>query len=180
MTQTDTCFTSLVIDSITEVQRRCKAKLKGIEALRIQDWGTLLATMDSVIRGFRDLTLNPSSRIRCVVFVCESRPDQISGKMIPYMQGQISISLPYWVDICGYMYSESVVDQNGQPTEEVRRLWVGPHPRWESGERTGLLGNVQTIPRPTPGKVGTSISDWMKTIYGIKDSDNSTTITNQE
>jgi len=180
MTQSPMCFTTLVIDSITEIQRRCKMNLKGIDALKIQDWGVLLATMDSVIRGFRDLTLNPNSNIRCVVFVSESRVEQ-SGRMIPYMQGQISTSLPYWVDVCGYLYSESEVDQNGQPTREVRRLWVGQHPHWESGERVqGRLGNVQTIPRPQSGYVGTSITDWMKAIYGIKNNDNSTTDTNQE
>lgn len=177
LTQSDTCFASLVIDSITEVQRRCKTNLKGTEAMRIQDWGVLLATMDSVIRGFRDLTLNPDSKIRCVVFISESRPDQKTGQMTPYMQGQISISLPYWVDICGYLYSERDVDQNGQPTVEIRRLWIGPHPNWESGERVqGRLGDVLVIPRPAPGTVGTSITDWMKTIYGIM----STTTVNEK
>src|SRR6266498_3414163 len=53
LTQTETCFVSLCVDSITEIQRRCKANLHGTEALRIQDWGVLLAVMDATIRGFR-------------------------------------------------------------------------------------------------------------------------------
>jgi hypothetical protein len=166
----DLCpFTSLVIDSITEIQRRCRANLKGMEAMRIQDWGTLLALMDNVIRGYRDLTLNPDSSIRCVVFIAESRADNNSGRMTPYMQGQISVSLPYWVDICGYMFAENELDVNGQPTNEVRKLWIGQHQNYETGERVqGRLGNYQIIPRPI-NSVGTCITDWMKTVFGIRD-----------
>jgi hypothetical protein len=163
-----TSFTSIVLDSISEVQRRCRANLKGIEAMRIQDWGVLLSVMDQVIRGFRDLTLIESS-VRCVVFVAETRPDtRNANKFVPYMQGQISDSLPYWVDICGFLYADNELDANGQPTEEVRRLYIGPHPQFESGERVwGRLGTCLTIHKPPVDCVGTDITDWMRIIYGL-------------
>src|SRR5262249_51937620 len=42
LTQAPHDFVSIVIDSITEIQRRCKANLVGTEQMKIQDWGTLL------------------------------------------------------------------------------------------------------------------------------------------
>jgi hypothetical protein len=77
--------------------------------------------------------------------IAETREDK--GKWKPYMQGQISISLPYLVDICGYLYVDTVADENGQNTVKVRRLFIGTHPSFESGERVqGTLGDVVDNP----------------------------------
>ena len=169
ITQRPTIFTSVVIDSITEVQRRCKSNLRGTDAMKIQDWGVLLSRMDAVIRGYRDLCLMPTSSVRCAVFIAETRQAN-DGRWVPYMQGQISNSLPYWVDLCGYLYADYEADENGQPTEEVRKLWIGPSQQFESGERVqGRLGYVQTIRKPLGSVVGTDITDWMRTIYQIED-----------
>jgi hypothetical protein len=166
LTQWPHSFVSVVVDSITEIQRRCKENLKGTEALRIQDWGVLLSRMDAVIRGFRDLTLMPGLAVRCVVFVAETR--ETSGKWRPYMQGQIAVSLPYWVDICGYLFPTFLQDGNGQATQEVRQLLITPlDPRYEAGERVqGRLGSVITIAPPVNGQVGTDIADMFVKIYG--------------
>jgi hypothetical protein len=154
-------FVSVVIDSITELQRRCKANLKGTEAMKIQDWGVLLSVMDATIRGFRDLCLMPQLSVRCVVFVSETRETGM-GRLVPYMQGQIAVSLPYWVDVCGYIYVDYEKDQDGQFTQEVRRLWIGPHTQYESGERVqGRLGNVLTVSKPPEGQTGQEIAFWM-------------------
>jgi hypothetical protein len=170
ITQYQTPFTSVVIDSITELQRRLKQKLVGTEAMKISDWGVLLAKMDDKIRGFRDLTLMPSINVRCVVFVAETRQRHSDNKWIPYLQGQITISLPYLVDICGYLYPDYDYDENGQPTREVRKLWITPHPEYEAGERVqGRLGQYLTIQRPAPGTSGSDIEDWMRVIFGRTD-----------
>lgn len=167
VTQYVTPFTSIVIDSITEIQRRLKQKLVGTEAMKIADWGVLLSKMDSVVRGFRDLALQPQLSTRCVIFIAETRQSQ-AGKWVPYMQGQISVSLPYWVDICGYLYPDWELDANGQPTREVRKLWISPHVQYEAGERVqGRLGGVITVTKPEVNRVGTDIEDWMKTIFGL-------------
>jgi AAA domain len=145
LTQAEHDFVSVTVDSITEIQRRCKANLKGTEAMLIQDWGTLLTQMDSVIRAFRDLILIQQVPVRCVTMVAETREDK--GKWKPYMQGQIGVSLPYMVDICGYLYPDFEPDENGQPTKKVRKLFIGSHPQFESGERVqGVLGDVVTNP----------------------------------
>lgn len=166
LSQYVTCFTSVVIDSITELQRRCKSNLKGTEAMKIADWGVLLSQMDATIRGFRDLTLIPALNVRCVVFVAETRRDQ-GNKMVPYLQGQISVSLPYWVDICGFLYADWEYDGNGQPTQEVRRLWITPHQQYEAGERVqGLLGGCITVRKPPPGATGRDVEQWMNVVFG--------------
>jgi hypothetical protein len=166
LTQAPNQFTSLVVDSITEIQRRCKSNLKGTEALRIQDWGVLLAVMDAVIRGFRDLTLMPHLPLRCVIFVAETKENQ-AGKWVPFMQGQIAVAFPYWVDLCGYLFPNNLPDANGQPTQEVRQLLISPHPQFEAGERVqGRLGKVVTIFKPPDGQVGRDVEQMMLRIYG--------------
>jgi hypothetical protein len=159
-------FTSVVLDSITEIQRRCKANLKGSDAMKIQDWDTLLREMDRVIRGYRDLTITSGLNVRCAVFVAETR--EVNGKWRPHMQGQIAVALPYWTDVVGYMYPSYLTDNNGQQTQEVRQLLVTPHPQYEAGERVqGRLGQAVTIPRPTDGQIGRDIEDMIRKVYAM-------------
>lgn len=88
------------------------------------------------------------------------------------MQGQISVSLPYWVDIAGFLYPDWELDANGQPTKEVRRLWIGPHPQYLCGERVqGLLGNCQTIIKTDGRWVGNDVSNWMNIVFDVQPSD---------
>lgn len=142
------CFTSVVIDSITEIQRKCKDNLVGTEQMKIADWGTLLTQMDRVIRDYRDLTLIPQTNVRVAVFIAETRMNK-AGKYVPTMQGQIADSLAYRVDICGYLYVERTVDANGQPNGGLmRRLLITPNDMFEAGERVqGRLGTVVDDPR---------------------------------
>lgn len=142
-------FHSLVVDSITEIQRRCREQLRGTEQMQIQDWGQLLSLMDAVIRKYRDLTIDPHNPIQVSVFVAETRRGN-DGRWIPYMQGQISIALPYWMDIVSYLYVDNELDDNGQATRQVRRLLVGPDPQFESGERVqGAVGPIISDPNIT-------------------------------
>lgn len=138
-------FRSVTVDSITEVQRRLKKNLKGEEAMQIQDWGTLLTKMDTFIREVRDLSNNQYSPVEVVVFIAETR--LTNGKWVPYLQGQMATSLPYTVDICGFLYVENDPDEHGQPTIPVRKLLVTPHPQYEAGERVqGAVGPVISHP----------------------------------
>lgn len=143
-------FKSLSIDSISEVQRRCKANLVGTEQMKMQEWGQLLTIMDSIIRGFRDLTLHPTCPIQVVIFIAETRENS-KGKWIPYMQGQITIALPYWMDIVGYLFVQEVPTEDPlNPVRSIRRLLISPHPEYEAGERVqGRLGSVVDEPNIT-------------------------------
>jgi hypothetical protein len=151
-------FVSVVLDSISEIQRRCKANIAGTAQMQMQQWGELLTQMDSLIRGYRDLNLMPGP-VKCVIFVAETRLS--NNKWRPYMQGQIDVSLPYWVDICGYLYVEDEPDPSSAiagGTRKVRKLLVGPHPQYESGERVqGALPDIIREP---------NIAEMMCTIFG--------------
>jgi hypothetical protein len=151
-------FKSLVVDSITELQRRCKQNLVApTEQMKMQHWGALLTLMDAVIRGLRDLKDDLLNPVEIVVFIAETRI--VDGKWRPSMQGQIGTALPYWMDITGYLYVEDELDANGQPTRRVRRLLIGPHPLYESGERVqGTLGG-DVITEP-------NIQSMIQQIYG--------------
>jgi hypothetical protein len=150
-------FRSVICDSVTEAQRKLKTNLRGLEQMRIQDWGDLLVYMDKWIRDVRDLTLVPDLPIQFAGFVAET--EMKNGKWRPAMQGQIGRALPYWVDLCGYLYTDTELDGNGQPTRKIKRLLImSDHPEFESGERVqGLLGDVVTEP---------NFTDMMKKIYG--------------
>jgi hypothetical protein len=143
-------FRSLVVDSISEIQRRLKTNISGTDAPKMAEWGQLLNLMDATIRGFRDLTLHPTNPVQVVVFIAETRQRQ-DGKWIPYMQGQISIMLPYWVDICGYLFVQELVDANNMPSgQHIRRLLISPNPQYEAGERVqGRLGGIVDNPNVT-------------------------------
>lgn len=155
LTQTPHDFVSIVLDSITELQRRLKTNLDGSGVLKgYESWGALLARMDGLIRGFRDLTIRDGP-VRCVVFVAETR--ESAGKWRPFMQGQIAVSLPYWVDICGYVYQTRIDDPNGNPNIKLVNMFVGTHDQFESGERVqgALPDNV----------INPNITDIMRLIY---------------
>jgi hypothetical protein len=150
-------FKSFCLDSITETQRRLKKNLVGTNQMQIQDWGALLNQMDDLIRGIRDLTNHPHNTLEVVTFIAEMRHKD--GKFRPYMQGQIETSLPYWVDVCGYLYTQMMEDSEGQPTIKTKQLLVSDHlPQFIAGERVqGALGEIVS---------GPNITQMIEMIYG--------------
>lgn len=162
-----TVFVTVVLDSITELQRRLKKNLEHLKTGKdgFKFWGELLDKMDATIRGFRDFGLISDLTVRCVVFISET--EHKNGKWCPSMQGQIGKGLPYWVDVCGYMYRWAEVDPStGTTSRETRQLWISPHDQFIAGSRVQeFLGSSIEIPAPVPGHPGTVIQDWMRKIF---------------
>lgn len=158
-------FVSYVLDSITVLQKRLKKELddlRGADGYKF--WGALLDKMDDTIVGFRDLTLIHELPVRCVMFVAETILKD--GKWRPSMQGAISNSLPYTVDVCGYLYQYKEADAMGQIIRDERHLWIGLHDQFISGSRViERLGQSVLVPPPPPGQTGTVITDWMRTLF---------------
>lgn len=159
-------FVSYVLDSITVLQKRLKKQLddlRGADGYKF--WGALLDQMDDTVVGFRDLTLVPELPVRCVMFVAETI--QKDGKWRPSMQGAIGNSLPYTVDVCGYLYQYKEIDPtSGQITRDERHLWIGLHDDFVSGSRViERLGQSVHVPAPPFGETGTVITDWMRTLF---------------
>ena len=153
-------FRSLVLDSVTESQRKLKTHLRpGGEAFRIQDWGDLLSNMDKLIRDMRDLVLLPQPNpLKVVVFIAET--EFKNGAWRPAMQGQIGNSLPYWVDIAGYLFTQQMQDEHGTNTGKLKRLMIGQgiDPTIVAGERVqGALPDVVDNPH---------ITNMFKTVFG--------------
>lgn len=144
-------FRSLVLDSVTESQRKLKTHLRGMEQMRIQDWGDLLNNMDRLIRDMRDLVLLPEPNpLKVVMFIAET--EFKNGSWRPAMQGQIGNTLPYWVDMCGYLFTQATQDEHGTQTGKLKRLMIGQgiDPTIVAGERVqGALPDVVDNPHIT-------------------------------
>lgn len=140
-------FKSLTIDSLTMIQRLYKGEQVGLDAPDLQEWGRIFSVMDKEVRDLRDLTDHPTNPLSAVVLICETKQDN-SGKWRPYVQGQLSTSLPYIPDVIGYLYRDNIPNElaDGAITQ-VNRLLISPHPQFEAGERVqGRLGTVITQP----------------------------------
>lgn len=140
LTQFEFDFVSLTLDSVTEAQRRCKSNIRGTGTMQIQQWGQLLDQMDELIRGFRDLMFLPNT-LRVVTFVAETVMKD--GKWRPFMQGQIRDTMPYWVDVVGYLFTE--MRAAGDLQVKVKKLLVGAgvNPAYIVGERVqGRLPDI--------------------------------------
>lgn len=126
-------FKSVVIDSLTEAQKRYIDKLVGMEQLEQQDWGSVLRHLESLVRNYRDLTLVPTNPVECVVFVAGETQDD--GKRRPLLQGALRKGLPYLVDSCGYLYITHDANNNVQ-----RNLLVQPTQTIVAKDGTDRLG----------------------------------------
>lgn len=149
-------FKSVVLDSISEMQRKLKNKLVGINRMQRDNWDDLLRSMDGLLRGFRDLNQHPHNPIQVAVFVAETR--LVEGKYKPNLQGQIATAVPYWFDLVGYMWVEPQVGADGSPVrdehgrpQKLRKLLISAdNPLFEAGERVhGRLPDIVEQPNLT-------------------------------
>lgn len=137
-------FRSVTMDSISEIQKRCKDNIAGVDDQMTQQlWGRLLTHMEKMVRDMRDLTMHPTNPLTSVVLIAMTR--EISGKFRPFVQGALQVTMPYFLDVIGYLFVQP--DEQGNP---VRRLLVSPNDRYEAGERVGgRLGQVVDHPNAT-------------------------------
>lgn len=143
-------FKSVIIDSITEIQVKCREQITGGDVnMDMRKWGELLVHMERLVRGFRDLTEHPRHPLDAVVITAMT--SMKDGKWRPYVQGQLAVKLPYFIDVIGYMYVDEVRQEDPTaPRIKVRRMLVVPHQQFEAGERVqGRLGDVVTNPTVT-------------------------------
>ncbi len=126
-------FASIVIDSLSELQKRIIDEIVGTDQMRIQDWGDLFRRGEQMVRSFRDLTRNPVKPVQCVVYVTGSveRGNEETSKLRPYTQGQLGHTLPGFVDVVGYL--QTVTMENG---DEGRVLKLHPSKEFVAKDRT--------------------------------------------
>lgn len=127
-------FRSVIIDSITELQKKAMDSIAGTAQPTQQDWGALLRQMEHLVRLFRDLADHTVNPLDAVVFTAMS--SEKSQKLRPHVQGQLAVTLPYYVDVVGYLYTDTLGDDNA-----IRRvLLTQPTDRFDAKDRTDQLG----------------------------------------
>ena len=151
-------FRSVILDSISEVQQRCVDSLVGTEQMKMQDWGELLRKMSSLVRSMRDLTIHPTNPLDAIVLVAMLK--EVEGKRLAYVQGQLATTMPYYIDVTGYLYPE-----NDEAGNVARRLLVRPTPGYDAKDRTGRLPAIIDTP---------SITTMLADIYGTQPQTNNT------
>src|SRR5579863_1826677 len=52
-------FNSIVVDSLTEIQKRCLDNIAGTDQPQTQHWGALLRQIEGFVRDLRDLAFHP-------------------------------------------------------------------------------------------------------------------------
>lgn len=128
-------FNSVCLDSVTELQKRCKDAIAPGGGMRIQDWGTLLDDMELLVRQIRDLWMHPIRPVPVAVFITTTKVDD-KGTYRPHVQGALNLSLPYFVDVVGYLYPLPDTE-----TGVMRRhLLVQNSPGFIAKDRTDRLG----------------------------------------
>lgn len=137
-------FKTVVVDSISELQAKAVEDIKGRQQLQTQDWGKLLSRMAFFCRDLRDLTGDDDNIIEAVVITAMSRQD--GDVLKPYLQGQISSQIPYWLDITAYLYVTQEADTATGEVTDTRNLLVGRHPNFEAKSRVPGLPNVIQTP----------------------------------
>ncbi len=131
-------FVSVVLDSVMEAQKRCIDAIAGVNALDQQDWGTLLRNVEGEIRKYRDLTMLPDDTQTTSVVIMVSGSRENKGKQMPLLQGQIADTLPYYLDLVGYLYRAPVTAADGS-TAYQRQLLIDKQPGFDAKDNTGKL-----------------------------------------
>lgn len=94
-------FQSIVFDSVTEIQGRMVREEMTDGVMQQRDWGAIWIKMEDLIWDFRSLVQHPSSTLKALVVI--AGVDEINGKTHPMLQGRMRKTLPYKVDLCGYL-----------------------------------------------------------------------------
>jgi hypothetical protein len=126
-------FLSVVLDSLTEIQKRCRDDIRGTEAMQMQNWGQLLIEMETAVRRLRDLTLDPSNHLRNVIILAMT--DERKGMFRPYVQGALATTLPQFFHVIGYLSAQAAADG----THVQRQLLIQPWGQYLAKDRTDIL-----------------------------------------
>lgn len=145
-------FTSVVMDSLTEIQKRCRDNIRGVERMQTQHWGDLLIEMESVVRKMRDMAMDPANPLMNVIIL--TLTDDKKGLYRPFVQGSLQQALPGFVHLVGFMYAQPSADGQGLQ----RMLLIQPHGQYVAKDRTHILTQtfgpvipIQDIDNPGAG-----------------------------
>ena len=125
-------FNSVVLDSITELQKVCKRAITDT-GMELRDWGRLYDSMDPVLREIRDLTKHPTNPVWAVVITALA--NEKDGITLPDIQGSMARSLAGQIDTIGYL-QPGTMDSEGRVGRE---MVVDPKSSLYAGDRTKVI-----------------------------------------
>lgn len=126
-------FDTVIIDSLTEVQKRLIDDIAGVDQPSLQDWGTIGRNMEDIIRKFRDLIRHPVKPLH-VIMLCLSHLRDNETR--PFLKGQLELTLPAFVDIVGYLYTQASTTEGNQLE---RFMQIGGFDNIIAKDRTDVL-----------------------------------------
>ncbi len=146
-------FKTLVLDSLTEIQQRCKDSLLSQDDRTSEDgvmthmserqWGLLLDAMKNLVRSMRDLTFHPGYPLDAVVILALAIKKE--GQLKPAVQGALGTHMPGYLDVEGFL--GTVETETGKMK---RKLRIQPNEAVEAKDRTFVLtehyGRILTDP----------------------------------
>lgn len=118
-------FESVVVDSISEIQKKLKKKITGSQGLQVKDmemrlWGKLLSHMSALMEELRDLTEHPTRPVNVVITAME---EMGVDKYMPLVEGSLKKWLPYYMDVVGRVDTTEVASSDPtQPPQTVHYL----------------------------------------------------------
>ena len=131
-------FESVNLDSLTEIQKRCKDAIRGVDdAMTERLWGTLLDKMERLIRDYRDLTHNHIKPVN--VFITALTIDK-NNRQIPDVQGALSRQLTSYVDVTGHLFAQATEVDPGARHLAIQPVIIPPSAsQVDAKDRTDLL-----------------------------------------
>lgn len=126
-------FESVIVDSLTEIQKRLVDDIAGVDQPSLQDWGTIGRNLEDMIRKLRDLIRHETKPVN-VIMLCLSHLRD--GETRPFLKGQIELTLPAFVDVVGYLYTEASQTEGNKID---RKMLIEPVNNIIAKDRTGVL-----------------------------------------
>jgi hypothetical protein len=128
-------FTSLIVDSISELQQKLISLVSANGQASQQQWGDVLRQFTTLLRDFRDLTTHPIKPLEAIVLVAMAKDDG-EGRKTLWLQGQSATVVPYFFDVAAFQTVVNWRDEEGNP-QRAYRLMIGPNDHFKTGERVG-------------------------------------------
>lgn len=126
-------FKSVIIDSLTEAQKRLVDDVAGVDQPTLPQWGIIGRHFEDIIRKFRDLKRHKTNPVN-VIMLCLSHLRDNETR--PFLKGQIELSLPAFVDVVGFLYTQ-VSATEGNKID--RFMLISPANKIIAKDRTDVL-----------------------------------------
>lgn len=128
-------FESVIVDSLTETQKRLVDDVAGVDQPSLQEWGVIGRHLEDMVRKLRDLTFHKTNPVN-VAMLCLSH--ERDGQRRPFLKGQLELALPAFVDVVAYLYTTTSEDPTKNGGLDHYAL-LAPHNNIIAKDRTAAL-----------------------------------------